>query len=199
MSLLLSSLLTVSSQTTNDTFMLHLHSPEASETVPTGRNIDLSAVLSETRAILDRYFKILFTKEITIKKTIISNWTYFSYADWLVSSLCKTKMPKCFALVWHYFHNTHVKTHAILSFLLNWTCSNVVLCLQRTPTVIYLYLVWVINWQPVWLEYCWHAVNLDEQTLDIGVLRKNYFFFLECTFDMNNCYMYNWENKYNNI
>ena len=41
-------LLTVSSQTTNCTFMMHLHSPEASETVRTGRNIDLTAVLSET-------------------------------------------------------------------------------------------------------------------------------------------------------
>ena len=62
MSLLLL-LLTVSSQTTNGTFMLHLHSPEASETVRTGRNIDLSALLSETRAILDRYFKIFLQKE----------------------------------------------------------------------------------------------------------------------------------------
>ena len=60
--------------------------------------------------------------------------------------------------------------------------------LQWTPTVIYLYLVWVINWQPVWLQYCWHAVNLDKQTLDTGVLRKkDYPLFLECTFDMNNC------------
>ena len=58
MSLLLVVVLTVSSQTTNGTFMLHLNSPEASETVCTGRNIDLSTVLSETRAILDRYFKI---------------------------------------------------------------------------------------------------------------------------------------------
>ena len=33
-------LLTVSSKTTNGTFMLHLHSPEASETVGTGRNIN---------------------------------------------------------------------------------------------------------------------------------------------------------------
>ena len=55
-------LLTVSSQTTNGTFMLHLHSPEASE-IGTGRNIDLSAVLSETRAILDRYFKIFLRNE----------------------------------------------------------------------------------------------------------------------------------------
>ena len=51
--------------------MLHLHSPEASETARTGRNIDLSAVLSETRAILDRYFKIFFTKGITIKKRLL--------------------------------------------------------------------------------------------------------------------------------
>ena len=36
---------------------------EASETVRTGRNIDISAVLSETRAILDRYFKIFLQKE----------------------------------------------------------------------------------------------------------------------------------------
>ena len=34
-------------------------------------------------------------------------------------------------------------------------------------------------------------VNLDKQTLDTGVLRKkNYFLFLDCTFDMNNCDMY---------
>ena len=34
-------------------------------------------------------------------------------------------------------------------------------------------------------------VNLDKQTLDTGVLRKkNYSLFLECTFDVNNCYMY---------
>ena len=46
-----------------------------------------------------------------------------------------------------------------------------------------LYLVCVVNWQPVWLEYCWHAVNIDEQTLDICVLRKS--LFLECTFDVN--------------
>ena len=48
---------------TNGTFMLHLHRTVASETVRTGRNIDLSAVLSETRAILDRYFKIFLQKE----------------------------------------------------------------------------------------------------------------------------------------
>ena len=53
---------------------------------------------------------------------------------------------------------------------------------------LYIYLVWIINLQPVLQEYCWHAVNLDKQTLDIGVLRKkNYSLFLECTFDMNNC------------
>ena len=35
------------------------------------------------------------------------------------------------------------------------------------------------------------SVNLDKETLDTGVLRKkNYSLFLECTFDMNNCYMY---------
>ena len=34
-------------------------------------------------------------------------------------------------------------------------------------------------------------VNLDKQTLDTGVLKKkNYSLFLDCTFDMNNCYMY---------
>ena len=33
-------------------------------------------------------------------------------------------------------------------------------------------------------------VNLHKQTLDTGVLKKkNYFLFLYCTFDMNNCYM----------
>ena len=63
MSLLLLLLLTVSSHTTSITFMLHLHRPEASETARTGRYIDLSAVLSETRAILDRYFKIFLQKE----------------------------------------------------------------------------------------------------------------------------------------
>ena len=68
MSLLLVVVLTVSSQTTSGTFMLHLHSPEAWETVRTGRNIDLSAVLSETRAILDRYFKIYFYKRNNNKK-----------------------------------------------------------------------------------------------------------------------------------
>ena len=44
---------------TNGTFMLHLHSPEASETVRTGKN----AVLSETQAILAWYFKIFLQKE----------------------------------------------------------------------------------------------------------------------------------------
>ena len=35
------------------------------------------------------------------------------------------------------------------------------------------------------------VVVLDKQTLDTGVLRKkNYSLFLECTFDMNICYMY---------
>ena len=34
-------------------------------------------------------------------------------------------------------------------------------------------------------------VNLDKQILDTGVLRKmNYSLFFDCTFDMNNCYMY---------
>ena len=34
-------------------------------------------------------------------------------------------------------------------------------------------------------------VNLDKQTLDTGVLRKkNYSMFFDCTFDMNNSYMY---------
>ena len=66
-----------------------------------------------------------------------------------------------------------------------------VLFLQWTSIVKYLYLVWVINWQLVCLEYCCNAVNLDKQTLDTGVLRKkNYSLFLECTFDMNTCYMY---------
>ena len=45
----------------------------------------------------------------------------------------------------------------------------------------------------IWCElltdsrYDWNTVDtLDEQTLDIGVLRKkNYSLFLECTFDMN--------------
>ena len=37
--------------------MLHLHNPEALETVLTGRNVDLSAVLSETRAILKYFYK----------------------------------------------------------------------------------------------------------------------------------------------
>ena len=38
---------------------------------------------------------------------------------------------------------------------------------------------------------CCFFVNLDKQTLDIGVLRKkNYSLFLDYTFDMNNCYMY---------
>ena len=55
--------LTVSSQATNGTIMLHPHNPEASEIVGTGRNIDLSAVLSEPRAILDSYFKIVLQKE----------------------------------------------------------------------------------------------------------------------------------------
>ena len=168
---------------------MHLHSSEASETVKTS-----TAVLSETRAIFDRYFKISFTKGITIKDYYIE-LNFFSYADWPVCILCETKMLKCFALVWN---NTHAKTYAILSFFLNWTCFNVVVfCLQWTPTVIYLYLVWVINWQPVWLEYCWHAVNLDKQTLDICILFCS--LFLECTFDMNICYMYLfcWENKQN--
>ena len=43
--------------------MMHLYSPEASEAVRTGRNIDLSAVLSETRAVLDRYVKMFLQKE----------------------------------------------------------------------------------------------------------------------------------------
>ena len=55
-------------------------------------------------------------------------------------------------------------------------------------------MVWVINWQLVWLEYCWHAVNLDKQTLDTGVLRKKNY-----SYDINTCYMYllkyNKENK----
>ena len=39
------------------TIMMHLHSPEASEIVRTGRNIDLPAVLSEILAILDSLSK----------------------------------------------------------------------------------------------------------------------------------------------
>ena len=56
-------IINISSKATNGNFMLHLHSPEASETVRTDRNIDLSAVLRETRVILDSYFKIFSQKE----------------------------------------------------------------------------------------------------------------------------------------
>ena len=77
-------------------------------------------------------------------------------------------MLKCFALVSHYFDNTHVKTYAILSFY--------------TERVLMLFFCFC---------FVFLSVNLDKQTLDIGVLRKkNYSLFLECTFDMNNCYMY---------
>ena len=110
--LLLLLLLTVSSQTTNGTFMLHLHSPEASETVETS-TFPLYWVKHEPYSTdISKWFY----KRNNNKKNIISNWTYFSYADWPVSSLCETKMFKCFALVWHYFDNTRVKTYAILSF-----------------------------------------------------------------------------------
>ena len=45
-------------------------------------------------------------------------------------------------------------------------------------------------------QYDWNTVNLDKQTLDIGVLRKkNYSLFLECTFDMNNCFLFFVEKK----
>ena len=50
--------------------MLHSHSPEASETVRTGRNVELSAVLSETRAILDRYFKIVYKRNNNKKRLL---------------------------------------------------------------------------------------------------------------------------------
>ena len=153
--------LTVSSQTTNGIFMLHLPSPKASETVRTGRNIDLSAVLSETRAILDRCFKIFFCKSNNNKKDYYVELNlFFPMLTGLFQVCAKQKcssVSHCFTLIINYFDKTHVKTHAILSFFLNWMCSNVVvLCLQWTSTVIYmyLYLVWVINWQPVWLEYC---------------------------------------------
>ena len=112
-------------------------------------------------------FQNMFTKGITIKKTIVSNWTQFSYADWPILSLCKTKMLKCFALVWHYFDNTHVKTYAIISFFLSKSAERVLTLLffvNSEHIQLYLYLVWVINWQPVWLEYTWHAVNLNKQT-----------------------------------
>ena len=108
---------------------------------------------------------------------------------WVGSDYAKQKCSSVslwFDIIWQY-----TCQNICDSFFLNRTCFNVVFfsfCLQWTPTVIYLFLVWVINWQPVWLEYCWHAVNLDKQTLDTGVLRKkNYSLFLECTFDMNNC------------
>ena len=110
-----------------------------------------------------------------------------------VSSLCETKMLKCFALVWHYFDNTHVKTYAIRFNVVFFFVCLFCLFVNSEHLQLYGYIWCVINWQSVWLEYCWHAVNLDEQTLDTGVLRKkNYSLFLECTctFDMNNCYMY---------
>ena len=41
------------------------------------------------------------------------------------------------------------------------------------------------------LFFFFFFVNLDKQTLDTGVLRKkNYSLLLDCTFDMNNCYIY---------
>ena len=114
MSLLL--LLTVSSQTTSSTFMLHLHSPEVSETAHTGRNIDLPLYWVKHEPSSTDISKYFYKRNNNKKKIIISNWTFFSYADWPVSSLCETKILKYFALVWHYFDNTHVKTYAILSF-----------------------------------------------------------------------------------
>ena len=105
------SLLTVSSRTTNGTFMLHLHSPEVLIETST---FPLYWVKHEPSSTdISKYF---YKRNNNKKKIIMSNWTYFSYADWPVSSLCETKMFKCFALVWHYFDNTHVKTYAILSF-----------------------------------------------------------------------------------
>ena len=71
--------------------MLHLHSPEASETVRTGRNIDLFAVLGETTSHPRQIFQNIFTKGITIKTIIISNLTHFSNAHWPVSSCAKQK------------------------------------------------------------------------------------------------------------
>ena len=73
-------------------------SQEVSETVRTGRNIDLSAVLSETRAILDRYFFFIiiylfiyfFYKRNNNKKDI-SNWTYFPMLTGLFQVCAKQK------------------------------------------------------------------------------------------------------------
>ena len=101
----------------------------------------------------------------------------------------QNKNAQVFCIGLTLFWQLYTSKHVILSFYTE--CFNVVAffccvfcCLQWTPTVIYLYLVWVINWQPVWLEYCWHSVNFDTQTLDASVLRKkNYSLFLECTFD----------------
>ena len=95
--------------------MVPLHSPEVSETVRTGRNIDLSAELSETRAISTDISKYFYKRNNNKKKIIISNWTYFSYADWPVSSLCKQKCSS----VSHWFGiilTIHMSKHASLSF-----------------------------------------------------------------------------------
>ena len=118
MSLLLRVVVTVSSQTTNGTFMLHLNSPEASETVRTGRNIDLSAVLSETRAILDRYFKIYFYKMNNNKKDYYIELNLLFMLTGLFQACAKQKCSS----VSHWFDiilTIHVKTHSILSFFLN--------------------------------------------------------------------------------
>ena len=48
--------------------MLHLHSSEALEPVRTGRNVDLSAVLSQNTSHPRQIFQNIFTKGITIKK-----------------------------------------------------------------------------------------------------------------------------------
>ena len=98
------------------------------------------------------------------------NWTYFNIVAFFFVGL--------FFFFFFFFF--------VVVYLFSFVCF-FSFCLQWTPTVIYLYLVCIINWQPVWLENCWHAVNLDKQTLDTGVLRKkNYSLFL----NMNCYYMY---------
>ena len=148
-------ILTIRSQTTNWTFMLHLRKVSLSiykNSLMRRRRLYVPVKTSTFMLFCVKHepSSTDISKYFYKKNNNKTNWTYFPYADWPVSSLCETKILKCFALVWHCFDNTHVKTCD--SFFLSKSTERVLMVLDFVTVNTYrLYI------------YIWYELLTDSQ------------------------------------
>ena len=77
--------------------MVPLHSPEVSETVRTGRNIDLSAELSETRAISTDISKYFYKRNNNKKRLLYRTEPIFPMLTGLFQ-VCANKNAQVFRI-----------------------------------------------------------------------------------------------------